>query len=247
VQVNSPEKPLLEIIFETDRLVAINKPPGLLVHRSPIAGNADEFALQLLRDQLGRRVYPVHRLDRKTSGVLLFALSKSSHAAMHHLIANQQIEKTYHAIVRGYTPDEERIDYPLANETGKVQEAVTNYRTCCRAELAVPFGKFSTSRYSLLEIVPETGRTHQIRRHLSHINHPIIGDRPYGCNKQNKLFLEQWQLSQMMLHASRLSFEEPESGRQCTITASFPPEFVRILIHMGWEDQCKRHNETGLE
>ena len=119
----------LSILYQSADLVAINKPHGLLVHRSPIASDASEFAVQLLRDQLGQRVYPVHRLDRKTSGVLLFALSETMNSAMQIQFAEGNVQKTYVAIVRGYTPDEQVIDYPLRRdnrEPAVLQDAITH-------------------------------------------------------------------------------------------------------------------------
>jgi tRNA pseudouridine65 synthase len=215
--------------------VAINKPHGLLVHRSKIAAEADVFALQLLRDQLGQKVYPVHRIDRKTSGILLFALSEEMDKSMKQLFAEKQVGKTYLAIVRGFTEDKGTIDYALRKENGQLQEAVTHYRTLQRTEIAVPFGKHNTSRYSLLEVKPETGRMHQIRKHMAHINHPIIGDRPHGCNKQNKLFKEKWQMDKMMLHAKELSFVQPSNDQIINICANISSEFERTLEFLSFE------------
>ncbi len=227
--------PLLDIVFQDDDLVAINKPHGLLVHRSPIARDADEFALQLLRDQLNRHVYPAHRLDRKTGGILLFALSKDVEKLMQQQFYENKVDKKYLAIVRGHTPDEEEIDYPLRKENGTLQEAYTKYRTLTRAELDVPLGSHQTSRYSLVEAKPETGRMHQLRKHFSHIFHPIIGDRTHGCNKQNKLFKERWELDTMLLHASQLSFKHPLTNQVIHIEATLQPEFLRVMGIMGWE------------
>lgn len=222
----------LEIIYQDDHLVAINKPHGLLVHRTRLANDADEFALQLLRDQLGRRVFPNHRLDRKTGGVLLFGLNEEVHIAMQKAFADKLIDKRYLAIVRGYTEDEGIIDYPLKKENGTIQEAITRYKTLDRTELDLPFGKHETSRYSLLEVNPLTGRYHQIRKHLDHIHHPIIGDRPHGCNKQNKLFKEKFQLMTMMLHAKELSFTHPVTKESITISAGIQDEFQRMILLM---------------
>ncbi|MDB5015854.1 MAG: pseudouridylate synthase [Mucilaginibacter sp.] len=227
---------LLDIIFMDDYLVAINKPHGLLVHRSPIAKDADEFALQILRDQLNRRVFPVHRLDRKTGGVLLFALSKDVEKLMQQQFSDNLVDKKYLAIVRGHTPDEQEIDYALRKENGTLQEAFTRYKTLARAELDVPLGAHPTSRYSLVEAKPETGRMHQLRKHFSHIFHPIIGDRTHGCNKQNKLFKEQWELDTMLLHASQLSFNHPVTSNKIPIEAPLQDEFLRIKKMMGWEN-----------
>lgn len=214
--------------------MAINKPHGLLVHRSMIASDASEFAVQLLRDQLGQRVYPVHRLDRKTAGVLLFALSDSMNSIMQQQFMDGAVHKSYLAIVRGYTPDELTIDYPLRKDdgngvTGVLQEAVTHLKTLQQTEVPLPFGKHTTSRYSLVKLTPTTGRMHQLRRHMAHILHPIIGDRPHGCNKQNKLFKEHFEMNTMLLHAQQLTFTHPVTEEPITITAPFQTEFGRML------------------
>lgn len=219
----------LEILYRDDHLVVINKPHGLLVHRSKIAANAEEFALQILRDQIGQHVYTIHRLDRKTSGVLVFALSQKVNSLMQDQFASHQVSKTYHAIVRGYTPENGIIDYALINDSGKKQDAVTHFKTIRNTEVPVPFGKFETSRYSLIEIQPQTGRFHQIRKHFAHLRHPIIGDRPHGCNKQNRLFKEKWNMMTMMLHAREIAFHHPITNEPMRINADYHPEFQRTL------------------
>ncbi len=224
---------MLEILYHDEHLVAVNKPHGLLVHRSSLAADATEFAVQLLRDQLQLRVFPVHRLDRKTGGVLLFALSKEVEIAIQSQFSSHQVSKNYLAIVRGFTPDAGEIDYPLRKENGKMQEAFTAYTTLSRAEIAVPFGKHPTSRYSLIRATPTTGRMHQLRRHFAHIFHPIIGDRPHGCNKQNRLFKETWQMDTLMLHASELEFRHPVTGLEVHVEALPQDEFNRMTTMMG--------------
>jgi tRNA pseudouridine65 synthase len=225
---------MLDILYQDNHLIAINKPHGLLVHRSSIAADAEEFALQILRDQISKKVNPAHRIDRKTGGVLLFAFDKPTEIAMQQQFMENQVKKKYLAILRGYTPDSEEIDYPLRKENGTLQEAFTRYVTLKRAELDVALGKHTTSRYSLVEAAPETGRMHQLRKHFAHIFHPIIGDRTHGCNKQNKLFKETWELDTMMLHASELIFTHPVTGLQVVINAPLQPEFVRAMSIMGW-------------
>jgi tRNA pseudouridine65 synthase len=225
---------MLDIIYQDDHLIAINKPHGLLVHRSSIASDAKEFALQMLRDQIGKHVSPVHRLDRKTGGLLLFAFEKEVETAMHRQFMNNEVSKKYLAILRGFAPDHMEVDYPLAKENGTMQEAFTGFVTLKRAELDVAFGKHSTSRYSLAEATPTTGRMHQLRRHFAHVFYPIIGDRKHGCNKQNKFFKEQWQMTTMLLHASELSFTHPVTGSNVSLTAPVQQEFQRVMQLMNW-------------
>ncbi|HUH19068.1 pseudouridine synthase [Albibacterium sp.] len=225
---------MLEIVYQDEYLIAINKPHGLLVHRSSIARNAKEFALQLLKAQIGKYVSPVHRLDRKTSGVLLFALEKDVEIAMHQKFMKGEVEKKYLAIVRGYSPDQMEIDYPLLKENGMMQEAFTEFKTLERAELEIPLGKHATSRYSLIEAKPKTGRMHQLRKHFAHIFHPIIGDRKHGCNKQNRFFKEQWDMTTMLLHASSLRFKHPITEEDIYISAPVQDEFKRVMKLMKW-------------
>jgi len=226
---------MLEIIYEDENLIAINKPHGLLVHQSSIARDATEFALQMLRDQVGKHVSPVHRLDRKTSGILLFAFDKQSEVAMHQQFMSAETDKRYLAILRGYAPDAMDIDYPLAKENGTMQDAFTSFKTLQKAEIEAAFGKHPTSRYSLVEATPKTGRMHQLRRHFSHILHPIIGDRTHGCNKQNKFFKDQWGMTTMLLHASELSFTHPVTQKQIHLKAGLHDEFKRVMDFMKME------------
>ncbi|OYD45540.1 pseudouridylate synthase [Sphingobacterium cellulitidis] len=220
---------MLEIIFEDEDLIAINKPHGLLVHKSSIAADTSEFALQLLRDQIGKKVYPAHRLDRKTAGVLLFSLNKEMDSAIQTAFSQNLIKKEYLAVLRGHTEPEGTIDYPLKKENGTIQEALTHYKTLAQTEIDLPFGKFQTSRYSLVLAEPQTGRMHQLRRHFAHIFHPIIGDRPHGCNKQNKLWKDTFEHDTMLLHAKKIQFKHPINQQDIIIEANIQPEFQRAL------------------
>ncbi len=221
-------KQTLEILYQDDYLVAINKPHGLLVHKTNIATDATEFAVQLVRDQIGKYVFPIHRLDRKTSGVLLFALDAETNKSVQKQFLDHTVRKRYLAIVRGYFPDSIEVDYALTNDRNKTQEAQTHFRLLTKVEINVPLGKHQTSRYSLIEAMPKTGRMHQIRKHCNHLRHPIIGDRPHGCSKQNRLFLQKWNLSKMLLHAAELFLEHPISKEKLIIEAPLSSEFLRI-------------------
>lgn len=230
---------MLEILYQDEYIVAVNKPHGLLVHASPIARNATEFALQIVRDQLGKKVYPAHRIDRKTSGILVFSLDKETDSCMQQLFASNDIQKKYLAIVRGHTPEFSTIDYALKRDDGKIQEAQTDFRTLQHTEIPYPSGKFNSSRYSLVEAHPKTGRFHQLRKHFAHIFHPIIGDRPHGCNKQNKFWKDTFQMETMLLHASSLSFTHPVTTVKIEISATPQEEFTRAcqLLNISLEDQ----------
>ena len=197
------------------------------MHRSRIARDVKVFALQLLRDQIGAMVFPAHRLDRKTSGVLLFAKSRLLNNELQALFREQKFHKYYVAIVRGFIPEKGIIDYPLRVDD-KVQEAQTAYQLLKQYEIDLPFGKFNSSRYSLVGLRPQTGRFHQLRKHMAHLRHPIIGDRPHGCNKQNRLWKDQFEMTTMMLHAKRLEFDWID-GTKVRIEADYSSEFKRSL------------------
>jgi tRNA pseudouridine65 synthase len=225
---------MLEVLYTDNDFIAINKPHGLLVHRTKLADEATSFALQIVRDQIGRRVFPVHRIDRKTGGILLFALHETALKMMNNLFMERRVEKTYLAIVRGYCDDTGIIDYPIKKENGKLKESVTEYKTINKVELDIQFGNHPTSRYSLVEIYPKSGRMHQIRKHFKHIRHPIIGDRPYGCNKQNKMFKEKWNITQLLLHAAELKFFQPITNKSVEISAPLQKGFTRVNDILGF-------------
>jgi tRNA pseudouridine65 synthase len=214
----------LSILHLDDHLVAINKPSGLLVHRGWARDGVP--ALQRLRDQLGRYVYPVHRLDRATSGVLVFALSSEVARDLQRLFEVGAIQKRYLAVCRGHDPDLRRVDHPLAKTKGaEKRPAVTDFRL---------LGQFE--RYGLFEAFPRTGRTHQIRRHLKHASHPIIGDTEYGKGEHNRLFRERFQFHHLALHCHRLTFEHPRGQGPITIEAPLTKELGALLARMGLLD-----------
>ena len=225
----------LEIIHQDEFLDAVNKPHGLLTHRSSIAAEEEYFALQLLRDQIGQKVFPVHRIDRKTSGALLFALDRETNKLLQQQFQSNAVIKTYKAIVRGFFPESIKVDHPVMNARKKMKEATTVFKCLFKSELPISSVRYKTSRYSLIEAQPKTGRMHQIRRHLNHLRHPIIGDRPHGCSKQNKLFKERWGMTSMMLHAESLEFKHPISNVNVLINAEWSEEFSRVksLLKLG--------------
>lgn len=242
--VEGSEQPL-EILFRDEHYIAINKPAGLLVHRSKIDRHETRFAMQLLRDQIGQHVFPVHRLDKPTSGVLLFALSPEDARQLSEQFNAGGVEKQYLAIVRGFAQEHDRIDYPLkerldkmtdakADQNKPAQAAVTRYRRLAKAELPYPVGRYASCRYSLLELWPETGRKHQIRRHMKHIFHPIIGDTTYGDGKHNAFFRQQLHLHRLMLAATKLVFQHPFSGNSIELVAPLDAEFRQAYSALGW-------------
>lgn len=236
----------MEILYRDEHLVAVHKPPGLLVHRSPIDRHETRFALQEVRDLLGRRVYPVHRLDKPTSGVLLFALDPGAARGVVGAFASGAVAKTYLAVVRGTMPEEGVIDHPLAEEPDRLapggviaekkepQSAVTVFKRLAEVELPVAVGRYPTSRYSLVALSPRTGRRHQLRRHLKHLFHPIIGDTKYGEGRHNRFFREEFQTARMLLHAAELTIPHPATGGPVTVCAPVEGSFAALLARFGW-------------
>lgn len=234
---------MLDIIFEDEQYVAINKPNGLLVHRTRIAEEKKEFALQMLRDQLGYRLYPVHRLDRGTSGVLLFSKTAEAAVPLTQAFEERQVEKSYYAIVRGYTQEAETIDNPIRpdkdHQHKAAQDAVTHYTRLATIELPIPVGRYATSRYSLVKVKPETGRMHQIRKHFAHIRHYIIGDKRHGDWRHNKMFLEELNSKALLLHAASLEFSHPKTGEAILLKAGMPENMQRLCLQFGWHEVLK--------
>lgn len=236
---------MLEIIYQDEYLVAVNKPAGMLVHRSWLDKHETQFVMQTLRDQIGQHVFPLHRLDRPTSGVLVFALSSEVASQVMPMFANHEMEKTYHAIVRGWIEEGAVLDYPLKVELDKIadkfakqdkeaQEAITAYQPIARIEVPYSTGRFPTSRYCLLEMKPKTGRKHQLRRHMHHLSHPIIGDTTHGDGKHNRLFREHYDAQRLMLHASELRFIHPFTGESLVLKASFDEVWQRLFTQFEW-------------
>ncbi|OEU77002.1 MAG: pseudouridylate synthase [Desulfuromonadales bacterium C00003107] len=235
----------LEILYRDEHLVAVNKPAGLLVHRSPIDRRETRFALQILRDQLGQRVYPVHRLDKPTSGVLLFGLSSEATHRTAEAFAGRQVGKKYLAVLRGYSPEQGTIDYPLRDEPDQrvakappveARPSRTDFRRLATVELPIAVGLYASSRYSLVEARPLSGRRHQLRRHFKHLSHPIIGDTTHGNGQHNRSFRQQFGCQRLLLAATELSFIHPYSDLPLTIQAPLAEDFCALLADLGWSD-----------
>jgi tRNA pseudouridine65 synthase len=211
--------PAIELLFVDDVLVAANKPSGLLVHRG--WGDDDDVALFRVRNQLGQHVHPLHRLDRGTSGVLLFARSRDVAAAMSSAFEQGQVEKRYLALVRGTPPDNGVIDHPIpGSEDGPRVPARTRFRRIMRSPV---------DRCSLVEARPETGRLHQIRRHLRHISHPLIGDVRHGKADINRHYRATYGLHRLALHALELAFVHPVTGQRVVVGAPVGDDLARVL------------------
>ncbi|WP_342632072.1 pseudouridine synthase [Marinobacter alkaliphilus] len=232
------DNPLVEL-YRDQWLLAVHKPAGLLVHRSPIDKHETEFALQYARAlNGGEHVYPVHRLDRPTSGVLLFARDPETARLVGQAMMAGEVEKTYLAMVRGWAPEIGVIDHPLEDEPEDrrlrgaeqpVREALTHFRRLATTEIPVAIERYPSSRYSLVELYPKTGRKHQLRRHMKHINHPIIGDANHGRGRHNRYFAERFGEGRLMLAATRLSLSHPISGEELILVSAPEESFSRVL------------------
>lgn len=231
----------LNVLYQDEHLVAVHKPSGLLVHRSALARGETEFLLQRLRNQLGRRVYPVHRLDRPTSGVMVLALSSAVAGMLSEAFSERQVEKRYLAVVRGKAPESERLDYPLREEDGTrpkaempAMPAMTDIRRLDSVELPVQVDRYPVARYSLVEARPLTGRRHQIRRHLSRRGYPIIGDAKHGKSVHNRFFADQLGAPRLLLAATHLAFDHPLFDKRVQLSCALDDTMVALFDHFGW-------------
>lgn len=241
------QAPEIEILYEDEHLVAIHKPAGLLVHRSYLARRERFFAMQLTRDLVGCHVFPVHRLDRPTSGVLLFAKSSEVANALCEQFASHTIEKQYLALVRGNMHESGILDYALKVELDELgdknadpnkaaQEAVTAYEPLLNTEIPYPSGRYSTSRFALVRLSPKTGRKHQLRRHMAHLRHPIVGDTTHGDGKQNAFFREHFSINRLWLIAKKLTFTHPITQTRLSIETELESEWETVFAELGWDE-----------
>ncbi|CAK9885865.1 MAG: tRNA pseudouridine synthase C [Candidatus Erwinia impunctatus] len=236
---------MLDILYQDDDLIAVNKPAGWLVHRSWLDRHETRFIMQTLRDQIGQHVFTVHRLDRPTSGVLLLGLSSDVARALAEQFEQHRIKKTYHALVRGWLEGEGTLDYPLREEQDKIADkysqekpfksAITRWRALEHIALPVPVSKYPTSRFSLVELIPETGRKHQLRRHMAHLRHPIIGDSAHGDLKQNRSAAIHFGMNRLMLHASQLTLDHPVTGQKVCLSAPLDPCWEEVMTCFNWQ------------
>ena len=235
----------LEILYRDEALVAVHKPSGLLTHKTDIDRHETRFAVQILRDQIGQKVWPAHRLDKGTSGILLFALSADLAATIGRQFEAGSVDKTYQAIVRGHPPLHGRIDHPLSRQrdayegrlehaSEEAQAAITDYRRLATVELPIAVERYPSSRYAHLELTPHTGRKHQLRRHLKHIAHPIIGDATYGKGRHNRMFAEHFGCQRLLLCCTHLAIDHPLDGRRLQMTTPPADDFTDVVAQLPW-------------
>ena len=244
--MSEPGGGALTILFQDQHLVAVDKPAGLLVHRIMLDRHERRFALQMVRDQIGQRVHAVHRLDKGTSGVLLFAMSSPVARMLGSMFEQRQVDKRYLAVVRGHPALAGDIDHPLrrlvdlvenageAATGAPAQDARTRYRRLATIELPHRVDRYPSSRYALLELEPLNGRRHQLRRHLKHLAHPVIGDATYGKGRHNRLFQTLFDCQRLLLACTELRLTHPVSGQALCLTAPLAGDFARLLARLEW-------------
>ena len=232
--LNFPVK--IEILYEDSFCLVVNKPSDLLVHHSRFAGTVPEDSLvNLLRQQTGlNELSPAHRLDRKTSGIVLFVKQKEYVSRFQEALQNEASEKTYWALQRGFLPDEGRIDSPVKNERGNYKEALTIYRTLHQFTRDYDIPPYPQQRYSLVALTPKTGRYHQLRIHANKIAHPIINDPKHGNRHHNHFFEENLGIHQLFLHAISLKFRHPIFDSVHAISVEPPAFWSKFFTPEEW-------------
>jgi len=201
-----------------------------------------KILVQALRDQIGCRVYPVPRLDKGTSGVMLFALDPETAKVLGGQFEHNEVRKSYLAVVRGWPPEAGTIDHPLRREqdaygdsaSDEPQSALTDYRRLATAEFPIAVDKYPVSRYALVWLEPHTGRRHQLRRHMKHIAHPIIGDATHGKGRHNRFFQSQFGCGRLLLACTEMRFRHTGDGHEMTIRAPIADQFAAVLDWLGW-------------
>ncbi|MGB1204793.1 MAG: pseudouridine synthase [Chitinophagales bacterium] len=232
---------MLTILYQDEHYVAIDKPHGLLVHRNPKATDVKTFALQQVRNMIRKKIYPIHRLDRATSGVLIFGLHSRAASRLQAYFRERSIQKEYWAIVVGHTDNEGIIDLPL-RKTAKspLKNSITFYKTLAKVEMPVPIALYPKNRYSLVSVSPKTGRMHQIRQHFKHIQHPILGDKRYSNWHYNNWFFREMNIKNMQLLSKKLSFIHPFSKENVSIEAEITADMQQLFANFQW--QVPKHN-----
>lgn len=221
----------LVVLHVDAHLAVVDKPAGLMVHDSGLARGVTDFAADRLREQFGKPVFLIHRLDRATSGCLLLAFDRETASALGKTVMAHEVAKTYLGVCRGWPADEAfTVDHPLDGGPGKPlkKPAITHFERLAEMQLDVPSSGFDTSRYALLRATLETGRFRQIRRHLKHLSHHLIGDTSHGDGRHNRIFRMRG-IHRMLLHAERLSFDHPHDGTRIDVVAPPDAEFAKAL------------------
>ena len=227
------------VIFEDAYCIVVNKPNNVVIHHAKHSRNVrhEDSLLDMLKNQYGQSIYPVHRLDRKTSGLVLLCKNKTDVSKFQELFTSNTIQKTYFGLVRGFAPASKEIDSPVKGRDAKVhREAQTSLKMLNTATIPIAVKPYDSSRYSLVELHPKTGRMHQLRIHMQKISHPLIGDPKYGDNNHNVMYEEQFGITNLFLHAGRLEFQHPFSGETLHLEAAFPDHWIQMFEKFDWNN-----------
>ncbi len=226
----------LEVLHVDDHIAVIDKPAGLMVHDSKLARGETDFVSDRLREQFGRQIFLIHRLDRATSGCLLLAFDRDAASVLGKTLMSREVEKDYLAVCRGWPEEQFVVDHPLDGGPGKPEKkpAITRFTRLATGEWPLPSAEFPTSRYALMRCQPETGRFRQIRRHLKHMSHHLIGDSSHGDGRHNRNFRMRG-VHRMLLHARRLAFLHPVSGERIVVQAPLDVEWRKTFDLFGWD------------
>ncbi|GFD93009.1 tRNA pseudouridine synthase C [Alteromonas sp. KUL156] len=227
----------LDVIYEDDYVLCVSKPNNVVVHHAHYSRNvADEYSLlQIIQQQCNQKIYPIHRLDRKTSGIILLSKETKFVAKFQELFTNNEIQKTYYGVVRGHAPETKIIDSPVKGRDANVhKDAETHLSTVKTVTVNIPVKPYDTSRYSLVKLAPKTGRLHQLRIHMNKISHPLIGDPKYGDKNHNTMFIDNFDCENLFLHAYSLEFIHPYSNEKLLIKADFPKDWYVVYEKFNW-------------
>ena len=225
------------ILYKDDYIIAVNKPNNILVHHSKMANNVfkEKSLVNIIQNKYSKKFYPIHRLDRKTSGIVLFAKNKEFIFPFQKLFQNNKIEKIYYGIVRGFTPKEIDINTNVKGRDSSVYKMAFTKLICLETiELPIAVTPYKSSRYSLVKMIPKTGRLHQLRIHMNKINHPLIGDPKYGDRFHNRMFINQFNCDKLFLHAKKIEFIHPFTNKKLTISADFTEDWCKIFKLFNW-------------
>lgn len=236
--------PALDILYSDEHLIAVDKPPGLAVHRSRLVGADEDYLMDRLRTQVDGPLYLAHRLDRATSGVLLVARSQEMAAELGRQLMARTVEKSYLAVVRGWPAEEGEIDYPLSGASlrGEAKPALTRWRRLATVEVPIEMGRYPQQRYALLDVAPETGRYRQIRRHFHHVSHHLLGDTSHGRGDHNRLIRQHFGVHRLMLHAWHIGILHPATAAPLRLHAPLDAQWRRLLDAFGWSDALSRQD-----
>lgn len=230
----------IDVRYVDDRIAVVDKPAGLMVHDSKLARGETDFAADRLREQFGKPIFLIHRLDRATSGCLLLAFDREAASALGRVLMSGEVEKDYLAVCRGWPEESFVVDHPLDGGPGKPEKkpALTRFQRLATGELELPSVGFETSRYALLRCRPDTGRFRQIRRHLKHVSHHMIGDTSHGDGRHNRHF-RMLGIHRMLLHAVRLAFPHPVTGDRIDVNAPLDAELRKTFELFGWDESLR--------